>query len=62
MNCSTCNHRVMGLGCLLTNKRVTDHQSCDKWEKLNNHGKHDADAMADYFKAGYILDIEKVSA
>lgn len=57
MNCSSCNHRVMGLGCLLTNKRVTDHEHCEKWEKLVNESIHDNAARIQYFKAGKILDL-----
>lgn len=61
-NCATCNFRFFGQGCTKTGKRVTDHESCNKWEKLNNYTKHDTDDMLAYFKQGKILDIEKVSA
>jgi hypothetical protein len=55
--CHNCNHRVMGLGCLLTNKRVTDHQHCDKWEPVVNRSIHDQPAIEQYRQAGYILDL-----
>lgn len=62
MNCSTCKHRIFGLGCLLINKRVTDHEHCEKWEAIDNRSIHDQTAIEQYRQAGYILDIEKVSA
>jgi hypothetical protein len=48
----------MGIGCTLSNKRVTDHESCKEWEDYKPEKSiHDQDAVKQYFKAGYILDL-----
>ena len=61
-NCAGCNFRIFGSGCTKTGKRVTDHESCNKWEPIDNRSKNDTDALTAYFKAGYILKIEGLSA
>ena len=53
----------MGLGCLLTEKRVTDHMHCESWEPIKpDKPENDQDAINQYHKYGYELRIDVIAS